>query len=221
MCSASGTPSRARARAPPAAARCFSPPCLAVRQLTILCDGRLFGQAQCRKDNLRRDEWQFASRRVGHAGCATRARREGVACSPRPPPHRPRAPCHPFRARRLARGHGGALWRQPAPCCALRGRVAAPCAARAPAQRSAAPLRGLFPSVPACYPQDAHTIALGLPGAADVSFFAVYDGHGGALVSSLASQQVRSLPHTFCSRGFCLSKGGAVPPVLVAHRRGP
>jgi hypothetical protein len=48
----------------------------------------------------------------------------------------------------------------------------------------------LFPFPPA--PQDAHTIALGLPGAADVSFFAVYDGHGGALVSSLASQQVRS-----------------------------
>jgi len=96
----------------------------------------------------------------------------------------------------------------------------APRALRA-TQRSAAPLRGLFPSVPACYPQDAHTIALGLPGAADVSFFAVYDGHGGALVSSLASQQVRSLPHTFCSRGFCLSKGGAVPPVLVARRRGP
>ena len=87
-------------------------------------------------------------------------------------------------------------------------------AARAPAQRSAAPLRGLFPSVPACYPQDAHTIALGLPGAADVSFFAVYDGHGGALVSSLASQQVRSLPHTFCSRGFCLSKGELYRPFL-------
>ena len=38
--------------------------------------------------------------------------------------------------------------------------------------------------------QDAHTVAMSLPNAPGTSFFAVYDGHGGSLVSTVASTAV-------------------------------
>lgn len=88
-------------------------------------------------------------------------------------------------------------------CAASRVRPRAPCAT----PRSLLALRGLVP--PSLSPQDAHTVALGLPGAADVSFFAVYDGHGGSLVSSQASQQVRFPAAPPCSGGFGRCAAGA------------